>query len=87
MTSLAEMTETITMMEKSFMMVLMLELRVGHQIPLWVISILTLVRLYPQSGMRDLVAESPLNILVRKENNFCSSSSRKSDILFHFQTQ
>ena len=30
----------------------------GHQIPLWVISILSLLRLYPQSGMGELVSES-----------------------------
>ena len=30
----------------------------GHQIPLWVISILSLLCLYPQSGMRELVSES-----------------------------
>ena len=33
----------------------------GHQIPLWVISILSLLRLYPQSGMSWWL--SPLNIL------------------------
>ena len=34
-----------------------------HQIPLWVISILSMLRLYPQSGIRQLMALSPLNIL------------------------
>ena len=29
----------------------------GHQIPLWVISILSLLRLYPQSGIRQLMAD------------------------------
>ena len=62
MTSLAESTETMlmTMMEKSFMM---LDAAAaagadGHQLPLWVISILSLLRLYPQSGMGELVSES-----------------------------
>ena len=63
MTSLAENTETtlMTMMEKSFMMLdaaAAADGADGHQIPLWVISILSLLRLYPQSGMGELVSES-----------------------------
>ena len=63
MTSLAENTETtlMTMMEKSFMMLDAAAAAAGaddHQIPLWVISILSLLRLYPQSGMGELVSES-----------------------------
>ena len=66
MTSLAENTETtlMTMMEKSFMMLDAAAAAAaaagadGHQLPLWVISILSLLRLYPQSGMGELVSES-----------------------------
>ena len=63
MTSLAENTETMlmTMMEKSFMMLdaaAAADGADGHQIPLWVISILALLRLYPQSGMGELVSQS-----------------------------
>ena len=60
MTSLAENTETtlMTMMEKSFMMLDAAAAADGHQLPLWVISILSMLRLYPQSGMGELVSES-----------------------------